>query len=199
MNILKLLEDRLRVTDHELLQMARDELIRLNGTGVPEPTVLAWLVKARSYLGLKEYKGREHNTTIVNWWIRIQQVFRDDETPWCAAFVGGVLEEVGIASTKKANARSYTTWGRLLDKPAVGCIVVFWRGKKSGWKGHVGFVTGKDEKGRLLVLGGNQSDAVNIKAFPKSRVLSYRWPKAVPLPVNYILPTGGAGATTGEA
>ncbi len=35
--------------------------------------------------------------------------------------------------------------------------------------------------GNLLILGCNQSDAVNIKAFPVSRVPGYRWPTDVPV------------------
>ena len=54
-----------------------------------------------------------------------------------------------------------------------GCIAVFER--KGG--GHVGFVVGTDERGRLMVLGGNQGDAVTIAPFDKSRVLGYRYPQ----------------------
>jgi hypothetical protein len=42
--------------------------------------------------------------------------------------------------------------------------------------GHVGFVVGQRENGDLMVLGGNQSDAINIRAFQRSRVSGYRWP-----------------------
>jgi hypothetical protein len=30
-----------------------------------------------------------------------------------------------------------------------------------------------------MVLGGNQSDAVNIKPFDTSRIVGYRWPAGV--------------------
>lgn len=67
--------------------------------------------------------------------------------------------------------------------------------------GHVGFVVGKDKLGNILVLGGNQGDAVNIKAFPAYRVAGYRWPKEVALPVKFQLPvTTSAGVlSTNEA
>jgi hypothetical protein len=42
--------------------------------------------------------------------------------------------------------------------------------------GHVGFVVGQQQNGDLMVLGGNQSDAINIRAFSRSRVTGYRWP-----------------------
>ena len=48
-----------------------------------------------------------------------------------------------------------------LNNPAYGCIVVFSR----AGGGHVGFLVGKDKQGNLMILGGNQSNAVNIKPF----------------------------------
>lgn len=32
------------------------------------------------------------------------------------------------------------------------------------------------KNGDLMVLGGNQSDAINIRSFSKERVTGYRWP-----------------------
>lgn len=142
----------------------------------------AWIDHARTFVGLREYPGARHNPTILTWWKRIFADFRDDETPWCAAFVGGVLEEVGVKSTRSAAARSYLKWGRDLTRPVPGCVVVFWRGSPSGWSGHVGFVLGKDAAGNLMVLGGNQGDAVSIRPFDRERVLGYRWPEGVPIP-----------------
>jgi uncharacterized protein (TIGR02594 family) len=147
-----------------------------------------WIDVARGYLGSREIKGAKHNPHIVRWWQAIKSTIRDDEQPWCAAFVGGVLEECGIKSSRSAAARSYVKWGDALSTPAVGCIVVFWRGSPKSWSGHVGFVVGKDSAGNLMVLGGNQADAVNIKPFAVGRVLSYRWPKDEPKPTTSDLP-----------
>ena len=107
---------------------------------------------------------------------------RDDETPWCAAFVGAVLEECGIKSTRSAAARSYLKWGDAIARPVPGAVVVFWRGNPDGWSGHVGFVCGVTASGDILVLGGNQGDMVSIRTFTKHRVLGYRWPVNAPLP-----------------
>lgn len=142
----------------------------------------SWLRVAFSYLGLEEYKGSKHNEEILEFWRRIGAPFKDDETPWCAGYVGGVLEEAEIRSSRSAAARSYTNWGVELDGPAVGAVVVFWRGKPDGWSGHVGFVVGKDQRNNLMVIGGNQGDAVNVKPFDTARVLAYRWPKSQPMP-----------------
>lgn len=140
-----------------------------------------WLIRARSYIGTKEIPGRENNPTILKWWKEIRSQFLDDETPWCAAFVGGVLEESGIKSTRSGMARSYENWGVPLKYPATGAVVTFSR--KGG--GHVGFVVGYNAD-TVSVLGGNQRDSVNVSRFAKNaaglKVTSYRWPSGEPLP-----------------
>ncbi len=147
-----------------------------------------WLDAARKYIGQSEIKGNTHNPIILRWWAAIRAPFTEDETPWCAAFVGGVLEECGIRSSRAASARSYLKWGQRLGSPAVGAVVVFWRGSPDGWSGHVGFVAGQDQAGNLMVLGGNQGDQVNVRPFPLSRVLGYRWPLTEPLPSPIGMP-----------
>lgn len=155
----------------------------------------SWLAEARNHLGVREIPGVNHHPLIVQMWKTIKRGgIRDDETPWCAAFVGFCLERVGIVSSRFESARSYLSWGRRLDGPALGCVVVFTR----DGGGHVGFLTGTTFDGRLLVLGGNQANEVNIRAFPLERVSGYRWPLAVPLPDD-VLVVGSAPATVGEA
>lgn len=140
-----------------------------------------WLVAARRYVGTKEVRGSKHNPLILKWWQAIRAPFTDDETPWCAGFVGGCLEEVGIKSSRSASARSYERWGVALNKPAIGCVVVFSR--RGG--GHVGFCVGHS-KNTVAVLGGNQRDMVNITNFEKIggslKVTAYRWPEGEKLP-----------------
>lgn len=153
-------------------------------TVAPEPI---WLKQARQYIGLAEVPGSKHNPTVVSWWSKIGTAFRDDETPWCAGFVGGVFEEVGIKSSRSAAARSYMKWGSRLEKPAVGAVVVYARGN-NGWSGHVGFVVGKDKNGNIMTLGGNQGNKVSIVPFGTNRVLGYYWPMGSALPTDYNLP-----------
>ncbi|ENJ8541399.1 TIGR02594 family protein [Raoultella planticola] len=134
---------------------------------------LPWITEARKHIGQMEIKGPRHNPLILQFWKDIKRGgIKDDETPWCAAFVGAMLERVDIKSSRFESAKSYLSWGVALREPAYGCIVVFSR----DGGGHVGFVIGQQENGDLMVLGGNQSDAVNIRAFSRSRVTGYRWP-----------------------
>lgn len=139
----------------------------------------AWITEARKYVGTREIRGPRHEPRILAWW---RSVFRggihDDETPWCSAFVGAMFEAVGVRSTRFESAKSWETWGQALARPVFGCVVTFWR---PGGGGHVGFLLGQDMQGNLLVLGGNQEDEVNVRAFSPRRVTSYRWPTGVPL------------------
>src|SRR5262249_44572978 len=74
------------------------------------------------------------------------------------------------------------------SKPQRGCIVVFWRGDPNAETGHVAFYD-HDDGDHIVVLGGNQGDAVTTARFPKSRVLAYRWPvETAPLPTDTSLP-----------
>jgi uncharacterized protein (TIGR02594 family) len=140
-----------------------------------------WLAEARKHIGTTEIHGAKHNGKIIGWWKAIKMAgITTDEVPWCASFTGACLEACGIRSTRSGAARSYLNWGIRLPSPVYGCLVVFQR-EPSG--GHVGFVVGKDQDGNLQVLGGNQSDAVNIKTFKPNRVLGYRWPSDERIPV----------------
>ncbi|QTL95534.1 TIGR02594 family protein [Aeromonas jandaei] len=157
---------------------------------------MRWIIEAHKFLGLKEIKGAKHAQEILDMWKAIKRGgIKDDETPWCAAFLGACLERVGIQSTRFESAKSYLDWGTKLNAPVQGCVVVFTR---TGG-GHVGFVVGKSPTGNLLVLGGNQSDEVNIREFPLARVTGYRWPLGEPMPTGELPVGTSAGLSVGEA
>lgn len=137
-----------------------------------------WMLRARREIGVKEMPGLKDHPRIVEYLAatRIGPRFHHDETPWCAAFVSWVLEGSGINSTKSAAARSYLKWGQELSTPRRGAVVVFSRPTADNpGSGHVAFYVG-EEDGNVLALGGNQRNAVSVWPYPKSRVLSYRWP-----------------------
>lgn len=140
-----------------------------------------WVSVARKYLGQREIKGSPHNPIILRWWQTIRTPFTDDETPWCAGFLGGVLEECGIRSSRSAAARSYLKWGIALRGPVPGAIAVYERGPLFG---HVNFVVGISSPGVIMGLGGNQNDAVTIAPFSINRVIGYRWPAGIPHPLR---------------
>jgi uncharacterized protein (TIGR02594 family) len=131
---------------------------------------------AEGFLGVAEYPAARHNPQILQFfgdaghsWVQ------DDETPWCAAFVGSVLAQCGIQGTSKLTARSYLDWGEPvdLDKAQKGDVVVFWRGSRNGWQGHVAFYSHQDAE-HIYVLGGNQGNKVSIAPYKKERLLGIR-------------------------
>lgn len=143
-----------------------------------------WLTEARRYIGQKEVPGTASNPLIKALWLKLKggawfwKAYGEDDSklPWCGAFAAYCIKAAGIEPPiKYASAREWLMWGEVLRYPHHGCIVVFTR--EAG--GHVGFVVGVDERQRLMVLGGNQGDGVNIKPFERLRVAGYRWPAGV--------------------
>ena len=137
-----------------------------------------WMVIARNEIGTKEYPGDADNPDVVKYLKSVDTLNASaqiqDETSWCSAFVNWCMEEAGIKGTESAGARSWLQWGRELDSPKKGCVVVLWRGSPTGWQGHVGFFV-RETSSSLYLLGGNQNDEVNISKYPKSRLLGFRW------------------------
>ena len=132
--------------------------------------------KARELIGLKEIKGPVDDAAIVGMFAEVGHGWvKDDETAWCAAFVGAMLQRAGLPSTKKLNARSYAEWGDEvpLGSAKAGDIVVFSRGAPNGWQGHVGFYVAHGNS-TVTVLGGNQGNAVSEAPYKINRLLSVR-------------------------
>lgn len=141
-----------------------------------------WLKTARSYMGVKEAAGEANNSTIINWAKRIggwvMNSYKKDSIPWCALFVSNCLKENNLAITKTVlTALDYSKWGQPLSKPSLGAIMTF---KRQGG-GHVGFYISED-KTHYHILGGNQSDSVNITKIDKARLDAIRWPSEAALP-----------------
>jgi hypothetical protein len=93
-------------------------------------------------------------------------------------------------------AKGWREFGNPADVPQPGATMVFWRGKKDGSEGHVGFYTGeeKGKDGAYHILGGNQSDKVCVTRVPKAKLLAVRWPSTVPPPKgkpNFVDAKGG--------
>ena len=138
-----------------------------------------WLAEAWAELGQREVAGSADNARIRAFFRAVgQPASLHDEVAWCAAFVGACLERAELASTRSLMARSYLRWGAALDKGRFGAVAVLSRGSDPS-AGHVGFLLGETD-GHVVLLGGNQGDAVSVAAFPKARLLGFRWPQAEP-------------------
>lgn len=145
-----------------------------------------WLEIAEREVGQHEVKGGE-NPRILEYHAATTFGAKEDEIPWCAAFVCWCLEQSGTPSTKSAAAISYATWGTKLREPREGCITVI-RQKAKGADAATGSSSGNHvaffdhiADGRIYLLGGNQSDSVKVSGFNLAsyEVVAYRWPEGV--------------------
>ena len=129
------------------------------------------LLIALGEVGQKEITGGE-NKRIIEYHSYTSLKAKEDEIPWCAAFVNWTLAMAGINGTNSAAAKSFLNWGTATDTPSKGCIVIFDRGNNPA-QGHVGFYISETPT-HIYVLGGNQNDEVNISKYPKSKLKGYR-------------------------
>lgn len=130
---------------------------------------------ALGYIGTTEGAGPENNPVIMDMYASVGHDWVEhDSVAWCAAFVGHCLERAGLRSTRQLTARSYLEWGVPVESADAqpGDIGVIPRGS-SGWQGHVFFID-RIEGPWVWGLGGNQSDAVNVKRYPVSKLLGVR-------------------------
>jgi uncharacterized protein (TIGR02594 family) len=121
--------------------------------------------------------------------------------PWCGAFIQACIEGSATDEEMLVNplgARNWNKFGKPTT-PRLGAIMVFWRGSKSGWKGHVGFYYGEDRT-HYHILGGNQSNAVTVSRISKTRLLGARWLLNEPITTKPVfLSSSGVPVTTNEA
>lgn len=135
-----------------------------------------WLTLARADLGTEEISGPDANPRIMTYYKAAGADWaKDDDVPWCgaacAAWVSGAGWPVPVEA---ARARAWLEWGDKLDTPRIGAVTVFARGTDPQ-AGHVALFL-EDKGDKVMVLGGNQGDAVSITSYPKSALLGYRWP-----------------------
>jgi uncharacterized protein (TIGR02594 family) len=141
----------------------------------PAPASLPWMVEGMKTFGWHEVRDNA----------RLRAYLRSDgrtlgdpaQLPWCGDWVETVVKLSlpnepfpGALGQNPYWARNWALFGRA-TAPTFGCVLVFSRG--SG--GHVGFAVGQDASA-FHVLGGNQSDSVNVTRIAKDRLLAARWP-----------------------
>lgn len=139
--------------------------------------VLPWMAEARNLLGVREIDGIPSNPEILDWAKDLDIAYSDDDIPWCGLFVGhciGASMPDEVLPKNPLGARQWERFGIRVE-PRYGAVMVFWRGSRTGGKGHVGFYAGEDEDAYYL-LGGNQSNKVSYAWVGKNRFLQARWP-----------------------
>ncbi len=155
----------------------------------PMPSVkYPWMDEAFRKMGLHE----TYNYTELSSWLRGGSGYLGDprRLPWCGDFVETAIAKTLPDEPMVANpygARNWLKFG-VPTKATVGAVAVFWRGSRSGWKGHVGFFVGQSER-NYQILGGNQSNRVSVVPIAKYRLLGARWPSTFerqPIKLPYL-------------
>jgi uncharacterized protein (TIGR02594 family) len=160
---------------------------------------LPWMVAGKAVWGMHEVK----DNAVLKQWLRSDGKTLGDPKalPWCGDYVetcirNSLPREI-FSSKLDANpywARNWLHFG-LRVTPCYGAVLVFKRGNG----GHVGFGVGEDATD-YYVLGGNQSNAVNITRISKDRLLGATWPKTFDKPVKRLtkMKAGSIPRTTNE-
>jgi uncharacterized protein (TIGR02594 family) len=133
--------------------------------------------EALALYGTMEKAGSGNNPIIVNWAketnVKDDDWYNADSIAWCGLFMAVVAQRSEWAVVPLSlRALSWANFGVKVNSAELGDILVF---KRNGG-GHVGLYVGESVDS-YFVLGGNQSDKVNITRIAKSRLHSINRPK----------------------
>lgn len=148
------------------------------------------LVQAKLLLGTKEIVGNVHSEVIMSWakGLGLEKIYTSDELAWCGLFIAEICKRAGLVTnlTPKESlwALNWSKFGTKQSVAMLGDVLTF---KRNGG-GHVGLYVGEDDV-CYHILGGNQSNMVNITRIEKSRLNSIRrtnWKLKQPINVRVI-------------
>lgn len=95
----------------------------------------------------------------------VKKYTKGQEVAWCAAFVSYVRSRSGDKSNYLLSAKSY--WEIYKEKrvknPKPGDIICFYRGSRSGNRGHVGIVEKVDDKYVYTIEGNKGAYPAKVK------------------------------------
>lgn len=153
-------------------------------------TYASELEAALSFYGLTEVDGPASDPALLTL-IQKYIAWADDDSTvaWCAVFMTHLARITGHdePSGKQFMARSWLTCGKTVadyndpggidwNQVRTGDRVILSRGNPAGWQGHVALYVNEydPDPAKIRLLGGNQSNGVLIRAYPKDRVLGIR-------------------------
>jgi len=165
------------------------------------PAAYAWLadegaprmlVEALALFGTVEGAGAADNPTILAWAkeVGVAADYTHDEIPWCGLFMAVVAKRAGkVPPSDPLWALNWRNFGRSVAAPMLGDVLI----KTRAGGGHVTMYVGEDAD-TFHCLGGNQSDQVCIRRFPKELSWAFRRPTYVNQPANvrrvFLAPSG---------
>ena len=173
----------------------------------PLPPDYAWLatiktpeilVQAVRLYGTRETPGPNNSATIMAWAKEAldkkggaQDWYDADAKAWCGLFLAVCAKRAGYKPPDgfdALRAKSWSQWGSPISgQPGRGDVLIFDR--EGG--GHVGLYVAEN-KAHFYVLGGNQSDMVNIMKIDKARLITARRSPGIASVPQIIMNTAGA-------
>jgi uncharacterized protein (TIGR02594 family) len=153
------------------------------------------VAEAFKHFAVTEYDGPEDNPIIMQWAeeLGLEMKFSHDSDAWCTLFVSYCVHKAGLPLPP----HEYLLWSQIYAKwgterqgdPALGDVVVTWRGQKGQGLGHVRIFLAKDHKDNWVCIGGNQSNSVSVSASlikPGFNLVSVRVPPEPTGPSNEL-------------
>lgn len=118
-----------------------------------------WIPIAVKQINQARVWGAGNNPRVVEYIRTVNANATDDEPAWCACFVNWCLQQAGVQGRNSGWVPSWEGWGRQIDGPQQGAIVLFkWSKWNSPYKfDHIAFCHRVD--GKYYMLGGNQADS----------------------------------------
>ncbi|KWE66062.1 peptidoglycan-binding protein LysM [Burkholderia ubonensis] len=132
----------------------------LNGDSKEAPWMAFAIEQAKLWHGQKEAVI----TKTINYHHEVGSALKSlvgDGNPWCASFVNWCLKQALYKMTAApADSQSFRHSDNFvkIDKPVFGAVAVY----KHRKGGHAAFVYAQTSTGAPILLGGNQSDAINF-------------------------------------
>ena len=172
------------------------------------PVQYAWLadeagprmvVEAVRLFGTLEAPGAADNPAILAWAeeVGLGRAYSHDKIPWCGLLMAVVAKRAGkVPPADPLWALNWRNFGVAVAAPMLGDVMV----KTRAGGGHVCLYVGEDAA-YYHAIGGNQSDQVCIRRFPKSLGWTFRRPIYVHQPANvrrvFLAPTGALSTKEG--
>ena len=160
-----------------------------------------WVDIGLKEIGVHEIKGSHHNQRVIEYMNATKwgKWVHDDETPWCAGFIGWCMVQAGYEKQipdYSLGAKSWLNFGVKVSEPVLGAIAI--KSRRGG--GHVGIVVGISNGGKYLyILGGNQGDQVSVRKYPKSVWMGFRLPRGYSKRIKLAQWNGRSSLATTEA
>lgn len=167
---------------------------RAQAVPVPVETMPPWMAELHRRMGLHEVRNK---SSLIEF-LRIGKFLGDPaKLPWCgdateSAIVKTLPNEV--VPNNPFWAQGWKDFGIDAKGPKVGSVgVIRWNASS----GHVGFVANYDKaRNRVLLLGGNQSNAITLSWFGYGNFIAFRWPRTFPFKDYPAMDASGASVGT---